>query len=108
MNCCDPLSCTLIFSCWGHTRFCSNCKVLCIADFRPAYYEGSLLTCELCKSFAVGKQTALISIYNLAAFVFVNNPFLNGENKYSNDKAKANVTTSDYFHMDLILIDENA
>lgn len=43
---------------------------------------------------------------NLAAFVFVNNPFLNGENKYSNNKAKANVTTSDYFHMDLILIDE--
>lgn len=43
---------------------------------------------------------------NLAAFVFVNNPVLNGENKYSNNKAKANVTTSDYFHVDLILIDE--
>ena len=42
------------------------------------------------------------------AFVFVKHPFLYSENKYSNKKAEANVTTSVYFHMDLILIAMNA
>lgn len=40
----------------------------------------------------------LLDIHLIWQRVFVKNPFLNSENKYSNKKAKANVTTSVYSH----------